>query len=74
MSIAARVSVSVPIWLGLMRMALAMCRSIASRKILVLVTNTSSPTSWMLAAERARELAQPSQSASLMPSSMVMIG
>ena len=44
-SMAARVSVSVPIWFGLMRMALAMCLSMPSLRILVFVTNRSSPTS-----------------------------
>src|ERR1700737_56844 len=43
MSMAASVSVSVPIWLGLIRMALAMCLSMPSCRIFVLVTNRSSP-------------------------------
>jgi hypothetical protein len=43
MSTAASVSVSVPIWFGLMRMAFAIFLAIPSLKILVLVTNRPPP-------------------------------
>src|SRR5690606_34774264 len=45
---ASSVSVSDPIWLNLIRIELAIPRSIPSFKIRVLVTNRSSPTSWIL--------------------------
>src|SRR5271154_6517580 len=74
MSMAAKVSVRVPIWLGLTRMALAIFLAMPSAKILVLVTNTSSPTSWILLPNLRARMAQPSQSPSLMPSSMLTMG
>src|SRR5256885_4945797 len=59
---AAKVSVSVPIWLILIRMELAIFLSMPSFRILVLVTNRSSPTSWTLAARRSVRIFQPSRS------------
>ena len=44
-SIASKVSVSVPIWLTLIRMELAVLVSIPLASLSVLVTNRSSPTS-----------------------------
>ncbi|CKS11287.1 Uncharacterised protein [Mycobacterium tuberculosis] len=71
---AAKVSVSVPIWLILMRIELAMPLSMPSCRILVLVTNRSSPTSCTRLPRRSVRCFQPSQSPSCMPSSMLMIG
>ncbi len=51
MAIASSVSVSVPIWLTLMRIELPTPASIPRCRRLVLVTNRSSPTSWTLVAE-----------------------
>ena len=73
-SIAAKVSVRVPIWLILIRIELATRFSMPSRRILVLVTNRSSPTSCTFEPRRSLRCFQPSQSPSCMPSSMLMIG
>ncbi|MNJ58535.1 hypothetical protein D3C77_541690 [compost metagenome] len=71
---AAKVSVSVPIWLILMRIELATPFWMPSRRILVLVTNRSSPTSCTFLPNWSVKSFQPSQSFSAMPSSMEMIG
>ncbi|MNE92521.1 hypothetical protein D3C80_1902560 [compost metagenome] len=71
---ASRVSVSEPIWLNLIRIELPMLFSMPSLRILVLVTNKSSPTSWTLAPIFSVRPFQPAQSDSSMPSSMEMIG
>ncbi|MNL74434.1 hypothetical protein D3C87_2000720 [compost metagenome] len=55
-------------------MELAIFLSMPSFRILVLVTNRSSPTSCTLAARRSVRIFQPSQSPSAMPSSMEMMG
>ena len=73
-SIAAKVSVSVPIWLILIRIELATRFSMPSFRIFVLVTNRSSPTSCTFAPRRSFRCFQPSQSPSCMPSSIEMIG
>ena len=74
MSIAASVSLSVPIWFGLMRMALAMPSAMPRPRMDVLVTNRSSPTSWTRDPSAFVSSAQPAQSSSAMPSSIEMIG
>ena len=71
---AASVSVSVPIWFTLIRMELAIFLSMPSLRILVLVTNRSSPTSCIFLPSALVNVAQPAQSCSAMPSSMLMIG
>ena len=53
--IASSVSVSVPIWFTLIRIELAMPFSMPCASRSVLVTNRSSPTSWILLAERLRQ-------------------
>ena len=50
--IASRVSVSVPIWLTLIRIELATPSSMPLARIAGLVTNRSSPTSWTFVAQR----------------------
>ena len=74
MSTASMVSVSVPIWFTFTKMLLAMFFSMPSLKRWVLVTNKSSPTSWTLSPMVSVSSFQPSQSSSLMPSSMLTIG
>ena len=73
-STASSVSVSVPIWLGLIRMALATSSSMPRWSRSVLVTNRSSPTSWTVSPTRSVSAAQPSQSFSSSASSMEMMG
>ncbi len=68
------VSVSVPIWFSLMRMLLATPSSMPRWNRLVLVTNTSSPTNWILSPSRSVINFQPSQSSSAKPSSIEQIG
>ena len=74
MSMAASVSVRVPIWFGLIRMELATFFWMPSARMAVLVTNRSSPTSWMREPSFFVSTAQPSQSPSAMPSSIVTTG
>ena len=74
MTIAARVSVSVPIWFGFIRIALATFSAMPRARISVLVTNRSSPTSWTFWPRRRVSCDQPSQSDSAIPSSIVRIG
>ena len=71
---ASSVSVSVPIWLTLIRIALAIPLSIPSFRMAVLVTNRSSPTSWTWSPTFFVRAVQPSQSSSDMPSSMDTMG
>ncbi|MNG20452.1 hypothetical protein D3C84_1047070 [compost metagenome] len=71
---ASRVSVRVPIWLNLIRIELAIFLSMPSFRILVLVTNRSSPTSWVFSPILSVRIFQPAQSDSSRPSSMEMIG
>jgi hypothetical protein len=71
---ASRVSVRVPIWLTLMRMALPTFFSMPVDSRDTLVTNRSSPTSWTLSPMALVSMAQPSQSVSAMPSSREMMG
>ena len=62
------VSVSVPIWLTLTRIELAMPSAMPSASRFSLVTNRSSPTSWMLPAEPLGQRSfQPAMSSSAMP-------
>jgi len=61
MSIAASVSVSVPIWLTLIRIELATPKSIPRLSRSVLVTNRSSPTSWTRSPIRSVRARQPFQ-------------
>ena len=74
MSTAFRVSVSVPIWLTLTSIELAAPFSMPSARRTGLVTKRSSPTSWTLSPIMSVRAFQPSQSSSLMPSSIEMIG
>ena len=74
MSIAASVSVSVPIWLTLTRIELATPESIPRFNRSVFVTNRSSPTSCTVSPIRSVSVRQPSQSSSSMPSSIERIG
>ena len=71
---ASSVSVSVPIWLTLIRIELATPISMPFFRNFVLVTNRSSPTSWILSPSASVSFFQPAQSSSAMPSSMLMIG
>ena len=73
-SIASSVSVSVPIWLSLMRMLLAHFSARPRWRNLMLVTNRSSPTIWILSPSLAVSFVQPSQSSSARPSSMLRMG
>ena len=68
------VSVRVPIWLSLTRMALATPARIPRSRISELVTKTSSPTNWILAPSALVWAAHPSQSSSAIPSSMETMG
>ncbi|CSB80301.1 Uncharacterised protein [Vibrio cholerae] len=72
--IAARVSVKEPIWLNLIRIELAIPLSIPRFRILVLVTNRSSPTIWIFLPSFSVWYAKPSQSDSSRPSSIETIG
>src|SRR6202171_3829334 len=76
---ASTVSVTVPIWLSLMRMALAMPSLMPRDRRSVLVTNRSSPTNWIFFFEDLLPTLcvscfQPDQSSSAMPSSIETIG
>src|SRR5215469_9108656 len=76
---ASMVSVTLPIWLSLMRMALAMPSLMPRDRRSVLVTNRSSPTSWIFFFEDLLPTLcvsafQPAQSSSAMPSSRDTIG
>src|SRR5215471_5601852 len=73
-SIASSVSLTVPIWLTLIRIELATALSIPSCRNWTLVTNRSSPTSWILLPTSLVNSDQPSQSFSARPSSMETIG
>ena len=73
-SMASSVSVSVPIWLSLMRMELAEPFSMPWARRSTLVTKRSSPTIWMRSPSLSVMSFQPSQSSSARPSSMLMIG
>ena len=73
-SIAAIVSVTVPIWLSLMRTEFAAFSAIPRAMNAGFVTRRSSPTSWTLAPRRAVSSFQPAQSSSPRPSSSEMIG
>ena len=73
-SIAATVSVRVPIWLSLIRIELADFSAMPRARRLTLVTKRSSPTSWMRPPSVRWRRAQPSQSSSARPSSMETIG
>ena len=53
------VSVSVPIWLTLTRIELAMPSAMPWARRFSLVTNRSSPTSWMLVAEHVGQRLPP---------------
>ena len=66
--------VSVPIWFTLTRIELATPVSIPCFKRILLVTNRSSPTSWIFLPSAWVIMRQPSQSSSAKPSSMEMIG
>ncbi len=68
------VSVSVPIWLTLIRMLLAMPWSMPRCNRSVLVTNKSSPTSCTLPPSLSVSIFQPAQSSSEQPSSIEQIG
>src|SRR3546814_6052038 len=70
----AKVSVRVPICLGLMRIELATPFWMPSFRMRVLVTNRSSPTSCTFLPSWSVSSFQPSQSFSAMPSSMLMMG
>src|SRR3954465_7208491 len=69
-AIASSVSVSVPIWLTLIRIELATPSSMPRLKMEGLVTKRSSPTSWILSPTVSVSSFQPAQSFSDMPSSM----
>ena len=73
-SIASSVSVSVPIWLTFMSIALAIPSAIPFRSRSVLVTNRSSPTSCTLEPSVSVSAFQPAQSSSASPSSIERIG
>ena len=68
------VSVSVPIWLSLMRIAFATPPSMPRFRRSTFVTKTSSPTSCTLSPRRLVSAFQPSQSSSAQPSSIEMSG
>jgi len=73
-STASRVSVRVPIWLSLIRMALAARSWMPRARNLGLVTKTSSPTSWTRSPIARVRALQPAQSSSAMPSSSEKMG
>ena len=74
MSTASSVSDSVPIWLTLIRIELARPSLDAAASRAGLVTNRSSPTSWILSPSRSVSSFQPSKSSSAQPSSIETIG
>ena len=69
-----RVSLSVPIWFGLMSTVLATPRLTPSSSSFLFVTKISSPTSCTRPPRAPVRSFQPSQSSSAMPSSMETIG
>ena len=71
---AAIVSVSVPIWLTLIRIEFAIPSEIPRPKRSTLVTNKSSPTNCVLSPIFSVRYFHPSQSFSSIPSSIEMIG
>src|ERR1700704_3156480 len=76
---ASMVSVTLPIWFNLMRMALAMPSLMPRERRAVLVTKRSSPTSWIFLLDDLLPILsvrdfQPPQSSSAMPSSIETIG
>src|SRR5260370_1523151 len=71
---ASRVSLTEPIWFTLIRIEFPTCSSIPRFKRSVLVTNKSSPTSWILSPSSSVSARQPCQSSSAKPSSMETIG
>ena len=73
-SIASMVSVSVPIWLSLIRTELAAPSSMPRAMRSVFVTSRSSPTSWTATRAARRASCQPGQSSSARPSSIETIG
>ena len=73
-SMASMVSVTVPIWLSLIRMELAMPSSMPRCRSSVLVTKMSSPTSWICCRACRSGCFQPSQSSSARPSSRETMG
>ena len=68
------VSDNEPIWFSLINIAFAIFFSIPCSRILGFVQNTSSPTIWTLLPISFFSLAKPSQSFSLKPSSIEIIG
>src|SRR5229473_1320005 len=78
-SMASMVSVTVPIWLSLIRMALAIPSLMPRERRAVLVTKRSSPTSWIFFFDDLLPMLcvrdfQPAQSSSAMPSSIETMG
>ena len=73
-SMAFRVSVREPIWFTLMSMEFAHPFSMPMARKSTLVTNRSSPTNWQRFPMRSVSFFQPSQSFSLIPSSIESIG
>src|SRR6267142_4022454 len=76
---ASMVSVTLPIWFSLMRMALAMPSLMPRERRAVLVTKRSSPTSWIFFLDDLTPIDcvndfQPDQSSSAMPSSIETMG
>ena len=69
-----RVSVRLPIWFTLIRIELQIPFWIPSARIFGLVTNRSSPTSWIFAPRAFVRSAQPLQSFSPRPSSIETMG
>ena len=65
---------SEPIWFTFTRIELAVPVSMPFCRNFTLVTNRSSPTSWILSPSVSVSFFQPSQSLSAQPSSMEMIG
>ncbi len=73
-STAASVSVSVPIWFTFTRIEFAIPSRMPRASRVTFVTNTSSPTIWMRFPSFCASVAQPAQSSSARPSSMLTIG
>ncbi len=71
---ASSVSLNEPIWFTLISMEFPHFSAMPFDKNSTLVTNRSSPTSWQRSPMRSVSLRQPSQSFSLMPSSIESIG
>ena len=74
MAIVSSVSVSVPIWFTFTRIELATCSRMPRDRRSTFVTNRSSPTICSFAPSFRVSAAQPSQSSSASPSSMLTIG